>query len=78
MCQRARFQVSVDLLDDRVVPMHPVSGDRVEFVSCNGGEEGVESPRIKQCRLLPGRVGPEFGDTPHDQPPADLLTLFLR
>lgn len=53
MCERARFEVSIDLLNDRMMPVRLIDSDSIELVCGDGGEECVESPRIKQRRLLP-------------------------
>jgi len=47
MCERARFEVSIDLLNDRVMPVGLIDGDSIELVRGDGGEERVEPPRIK-------------------------------
>lgn len=52
MRERAALQVSVYLLDDRMPPVLLVSGDGISFALLDGREERVESPRIKQGRLV--------------------------
>ena len=75
MSQGGVLQIGVDLLDDRVVTVGFVRGDRVQRA---GGEERMEPPGVKQRGLRWVLVGIEVGDAAHHQPPGHLLAGLLR
>ena len=41
----------VDLFDNGVFAVGLIGCDRVQVLSSDGGEEGVEAVRVKECRL---------------------------
>ena len=45
------LEVGVDLFDDGVAAVGLIGCDRVQVLSSDGGEEGVEAVRVKECRL---------------------------
>ena len=64
MSQGRVLQIGVDLLDDRVMAVRGVRGDRVQLA---GGEERVEPPDVEQRGLRWVLVGVEVGDAAHHQ-----------
>jgi len=77
VCQRGAFEVGVDLLDDRVVPVDLVGGDGVEAVGVGAGEERVGAPHVEQGSLAGGLVpfSVGVGDPAHDEPARDSVRL---
>ncbi len=72
MRESARFQISVDLLNYGMVSVGLVSGDRIEAIMVDSGEERMEPPRIKQGGLVTVCFWAQLGDPANNEPPGDV------